>query len=185
MKTLLIGIIYITTVYLTYLLAGLGLLAGIQSLGISEIVYMVAGVLALGFGVLNIKDFFAPKEGYCLEIPINCRPKMKQLIKDISIPGAFILGFFVSLVELPCSGAVYFTILGMLSHSSTFAEALIYLIIYNFVFVLPLIIILLIARGWTEEKATEFRRGNLYRYIRLAMGLLLMFLGIGILAGWF
>ena len=59
LKTLLIGIIYITTVYLTYLLAGLGLLAGIQSLGISEIVYMVAGVLALGFGVLNIKDFFA------------------------------------------------------------------------------------------------------------------------------
>ena len=184
-RTFLIGAIYVITVYATYLLAGLGLLAGVQALGIAEIVFMIAALLAIGFGVLNLKDFFLPNAGYCLEIPMDCRPKMQQMIKDVSIPGAFLLGFFVSLVELPCSGTVYFTILGMLGHSATFTEALMYLGVYNLIFVLPLALILLASSRLTAEKAQEFRQGNLYRYIRLAMGLLLISLGTGMLLGWF
>ena len=61
-----------------------------------------------------------------------------------------VLGVVVSLFELPCTGGVYIAIIAMLSkHVSA---SYLYLLIYNLIFVLPLIIItVLIYKGASPE----------------------------------
>src|SRR3989344_2804719 len=57
-KMLIVGSIYISAVFLTYLAAGFGLLIFIQKLNISNLLSWIVGLLVIGLGVLEIKDFF-------------------------------------------------------------------------------------------------------------------------------
>ncbi|NMB92484.1 MAG: hypothetical protein GYA31_02585 [Parcubacteria group bacterium] len=52
-----------------------------------------------------------------------------------------ILGFLVGLCEFPCSGGIYLATVALLSIKQTFFQGLIYLLLYNLMFVLPLILI--------------------------------------------
>ncbi|MEI8092171.1 MAG: hypothetical protein WCG98_08500 [bacterium] len=79
-----------------------------------------------------------------MEVPFSRRPKMQQIIDRVSSPrGAFIVGIIVSLFLLPCSSGPYFTILGYLSSQSKdlTSRGYIYLIVYNLIFVLPMLAI--------------------------------------------
>ena len=69
-----------------------------------------------------------------------------------SIPTAFLLGALVGICEFPCTGGPYLMILGLLHDQATYFSGLTYLLIYNLIFILPLIIILFIA---TDQKLTE------------------------------
>jgi cytochrome c-type biogenesis protein len=51
----------------------------------------------------------------------------------------------VAITEFPCSGAIYLATLGLISAKATFLKGMGYLIIYNLMFVIPLIIILILA----------------------------------------
>jgi len=87
-----------------------------------------------------------------------------------------LLGIFVVLVELPCTGAPYFAILGLLSQGS-YAQAIPLLLLYNFIFVLPLLIVIAIAYfGTTSEQLEAWRKKN-RAFMRLAVGLFLIALG--------
>ncbi|MEA2003360.1 MAG: hypothetical protein U9O53_00180 [archaeon] len=57
-KMLKIGTVYITAVYITYFLAGFGLLSVIQYAGITKIIFNLATIIAIIFSLINIKDFF-------------------------------------------------------------------------------------------------------------------------------
>jgi cytochrome c biogenesis protein CcdA len=76
-----------------------------------------------------------------------------------------IVGFLVALVEFPCTGGPYVLTLGLLHDNVAFAKVFAYLFFYNIVFVLPLVIILLIAshkqlldkvKGWKKKSGGEF-----------------------------
>ena len=90
---------------------------------------------------------------------------------------SFLLGVFVALVELPCTGAVYLGVLALVSLAGLTANNFLLLVLYNLLFVLPLVVILfLIHRGGQTEKFEMWREK--YRgYMRLTIGLLLIALG--------
>jgi len=51
-------------------------------------------------------------------------------------------GFLVSVLELACTGQIYLPTLIFISHVPELrANALIYLLVYNFMFVIPLIVV--------------------------------------------
>ncbi|MBD3312702.1 hypothetical protein GF352_04590 [archaeon] len=176
-KVLLTGIIYILTVYVTYLLVGIGLLSVVQQPVISNTIYLIAGFVALITGVLNIKDFFHYGAGFTLRIPVSQKGRISRWARKGTIPATIILGFMVSLFELPCTGAVYFAILAMLGQSGAFMTAINYLLLYNLMFVLPLIILLAaIVLGYSVSKAEELKEGT-KDYMKLLSGLLLIGLG--------
>jgi len=179
-KLLVHGLAYIVAVFLTYLIAGLILMPIIGSLGrISTTLYGVIGSIVILFGLLELKDFFWYGKGPSLQLLPGASKRIKMYVNKISgsLFSAFSLGVFVALVELPCTGAVYLAILSIMALSGTNAATIGWLITYNVIFVLPLIVILLaFYKGMTAEQLEAWRTKNRH-YMRLAIGLLLLFLG--------
>jgi len=177
------GLAYIGTVFIVYFLSGLGLLTIVQKSGISEIVFTLAAIVAVAAGLVNIGEALLKREGFSLSIPESQRERISRYIQRASVPSAVILGGLVSVVELPCTGGMYLAILGLLSNRMTFAEGLPYLVLYNLVFVLPLMAILLIVYYGASPGRVDAWREEKRRYVRFIMGSVMLGLGGAMLLG--
>jgi len=172
-----IGLLYISIIYITYFLAGVGLLIFIQRLGISIIVGIIVGILVILLGLIEIKDFFWYGKGFSLTIPPRYVGLIKKWAKKATFPAIVVLGFIVAAVELPCTGGPYLAITTLLSKESNIV-AIYYLLLYNFIFVLPLIIILILAYLGTSVKAMREWKMKHRKWMRLSTGIVLVALGI-------
>lgn len=178
-----VGLVYITTVFIVYFLAGLGLLRALTVFGVAGIIYKVAAVILIFVGLINVKDFFWYGKGFTLAIPESKKPLIEKYVRKASVPAAIILGFLVSAFELPCTGGVYLAILGLLASRGTQLSAVPYLLLYNFIFVLPLFIILgLVYFGVSAKQMEEWRNKN-RKWLRLILGLGSLALGTLMLLG--
>lgn len=177
---LLHGLTYISAVFLTYLVAGLALLPVLSSFHQTSLtLYAIIGALVIIFGLLEIKDFFWYGQGPSLALLPGAASRLKTYVGLISksLPSSFILGVFVALVELPCTGAVYLAVLSMISLSGLSIGNTTLLLLYNVIFVLPLIVILwLFTQGTSVKKIEDWRKRHRAQ-MRLLIGLLLVFLG--------
>jgi len=87
------------------------------------------------------------------------------------------------MVELPCTGGVYLAILGLIGDRMTLPEGIPYLLLYNLIFVIPLILILLVVYwGGTPERMEAYRAGS-RRWVRLLIGVMMVALGAAMLLG--
>jgi len=182
-KALFAGLAFSLSVYIAYLLMGIGLFSAIQAAGLSHIFYAVVSVLAIFVGLLNLKDYLWYGKWFIMEVPRSWRPKMKALIKSVaSVPGAFLMGFVVSLFLLPCTSGPYIVILGLLANVTTKNHAFMLLLLYNFIFILPMLAITLaIYFGIaTTEKVEQWRTSKL-KTLHLIAGIIILLLGIGML----
>ncbi|OGD83287.1 hypothetical protein A2165_03830 [Candidatus Curtissbacteria bacterium RBG_13_40_7] len=165
---------------------GLGLYKALAWGNLPRIFLVFIGLLAIVLGLFNLKDYFwYGKGGFLMEVPMGWRPRLKALISGVTSPGgAFFIGFLVSLFLLPCTSGPYIIILGMLSQKTQFTQALAYLVFYNIIFILPMILITLaVYKGFSLKQAEEFRQKRL-RLLHLIIGLLLIGMGSVVLAGW-
>jgi cytochrome c biogenesis protein CcdA len=185
-KMLIGGLLYTSVVYLTYFVIGLGILKFTVSFGFSTAVYWVAAVIAIGAGLLEIKDFFWYGKGFSLQIIPGGAARIKAYTKYISkvqksrpwlsyiIAG--LLGVFVVLVELPCTGAPYLAILGILGQGDL-ASGIPLLLLYNLIFILPLFVIIgLVYFGKSSSILEDWRKKH-RGVMRLSVGLFLIALG--------
>lgn len=178
-----VGLVYISTVFVVYFLAGFGILKALTVFNVAGAIYKIAGVLLIFVGLLNIKDYFWYGKGFTLAIPESKKPLIQKYIRKASIPAAIILGVLVSAFELPCTGGVYLAVLGLLASHETQLRAVPYLLLYNLIFVLPLFIILgLVYFGYSAQKMEEWRGKN-RKWLRLLLGVGALVLGILILLG--
>ena len=166
-----------------YFVAGLGLLTVVQQIGLTGIVFTFAAVVAIIAGLINIAEVLLKREIFTLAIPVSQKDAIDRYIRKASIPSAIVLGALVSMVELPCTGGIYLAILGLLGDRMTLAEGIPYLLLYNLIFVLPLILILIVMYwGGTPERLETFRAGS-RRWVRLVMGIVMVALGAAMLTG--
>lgn len=186
-----LGGIYIITIYVVYALSGLGLIwfqNKLISRGYAEYIGIAVGVLVIFLGLIEIKDFFWYKKGISLEIPERYKKRLEVMAQNVGLLSIITIGSFVALVELPCTGGPYLVITSILAKSFDF-QALIYLLIYNLIFVTPLIaILLLLYFGASTAKMKKWRASN-RKWMNLSAGLLMIFLGAFLIAyykfGWF
>jgi cytochrome c biogenesis protein CcdA len=176
-KLLITGIIYVTAVYITYFLAGIGLLTVIHKLQIAQMVGIMAGFLVIFLGFVEIKDFFWYGRGFSLTIPKSQIDRIKKHTENATIPGAIILGIIVSAVELPCTGGPYLAITTILAKKFDLT-AVLYLLLYNFIFVLPLLVIICLAYLGTSALDIKNWKNKYRKWMRLATGLLMIGLGV-------
>ena len=172
------GLMYVLAVFVTYVLAGFGILYFLSSvpLYISEYISILVGSLIIIAGLIEIKDFFWYGQGITLAIPPERAKQIHEMTKKITLPGVIFLGIFVAGVELPCTGAPYLAILLLLSQNFNFV-AFLMLILYNIIFILPLIVILLMVYfGVKIQNIKKWKQSN-RTYMRLATGIVLIFLG--------
>ncbi len=184
------GFAFALGIFIFYLIIGLLLLMGIKAAvaltGLSNAyIYGAFGVFAILLGLLNLKDYFSyGSMGFVMEVPRSWRPKMLATIeknvlgKIASIPGAFIAGVLVTAFLLPCITGPYF-LAGSLLKSLPLGIASIWLVYYNLLFILPMLVITaLVYFSFTSvEKASAFREKNIKK-LHLIAGLLLILVGI-------
>jgi cytochrome c biogenesis protein CcdA len=164
---------------------GLGIYKALEIGGISGMFYRAVGWLAILIGLFNLKDFFWYGRGILMEVPVSWRPKMKSIIRSVTTPlGAFGIGFVVSLFLLPCTSGPYIVILGMLAKNSLDMKAVADLVLYNLIFVSPMVLITLaVYAGYDPDKAEEIRQKRL-KTLHLITGIVMVLMGFVIVAGW-
>ena len=98
-----------------------------------------------------------------LQLPDFLKKRIHKVIREKTkaknyIIAALCAGFIISLLELACTGQVYFpTIIFMTSVPSLHFMAKFYLILYNLMFITPLVIIFLIVYyGISSLQLTDF-----------------------------
>lgn len=177
-RLLLLGSLYIFAIFLTYLAAGLGLVYFFSTvpLAITEYISIIVGLFIITAGLIEIKDFFWYGRGLSLGIPPSLAKKIHSFASNTTIPGVILLGVFVAGVELPCTGAPYLAIITVLSRYFDFTAFLL-LVLYNIVFVLPLIIILIMVAAGTKVHEVKKWKQEARGVMRLLIGLLLVGLG--------
>lgn len=181
-EVLMVGSVYIAAVFCFYLLSGIGLFTFVHITGISSLIATGAAIIAIVLGLVNVIDAAWKKEGFVLAIPESRKPVIDRYIKTATLPAAFVLGVLVGIFELPCTGGIYLAILGLMSNSLTMSQGLPYLVLYNFIFILPLILILAIVLfGIPPERVNSWRLEN-RRMLRLLVGIAMIFVGVVILA---
>jgi len=149
------------------------------------IISLLAGVIAIIFGIINIKDFFFFKKGPSVVISDKQKSKltiqMRKIIKITSVPTLFfstvILAISANTVELLCSFYLPFIYTGTIlpQYNLGAAEQYLYLIFYNIVYVIPLIIIvsiMVVTLG--RWKLSEFQG----RVLKLFSGIMILSLGL-------
>ena len=183
-KALKAGLAFAASIFISYFLMGLGLYTALGRVGLPEAVMKMIGWLAVVLGLLNLKDWLWYGKGFLMEVPMSWRPTLKKLIRSVTSPlGAFMIGFLVSLFLLPCTSGPYIVILGMLAEKTLQVKAIGYLMLYNLVFVSPMVLITwLVYKGFDPEKAERLRKKHL-KNLHLIAGIILIGMGVVILSG--
>jgi cytochrome c biogenesis protein CcdA len=178
-----VGLIYILMIYLAYLLIGLGLVHAFIFSGQEHLMAKISAYLVILLGLVNIKDYFWYGKGFSLSPKINTG-FYKKWIHKLTIPSVMLVGFLVGLCTFPCSGGIYVAIIGMLSAKTTYISGLYYILFYNFMFVLPLIITLFFLTNRRTLGYISRWEAAHKRKLKLIMGIVMISLGIAILV-WF
>lgn len=164
------GSFYILSIYLTYYLVGLGILRTFHLFGIHNFVGWIAATLLLIIGLFELKQYFFPSLYIPILSPVFGRCHAPRFNKKITVASALVSGFFIGLCAFPCAGAIYLATISMLSIKATFWAGVGYLTVYNFMFVLPIIIVLIIAANRKVlKKIGEWHEKNM-KYFGLFMG---------------
>lgn len=181
------GLAFISAIFISYFLMGIGLFAAIQAAGVQRNFIIVVSCLAILVGLWNMKDFFAYGKWFSIEIPKRWRPTVKRLTTSVvSVPGAFVAGILNSLFLLPCSSGPYIAILALLANNASRSEGVVYLLFYNLIFILPLVGITLAVRfGYTTTARAERWRSASLGKLHLAAGAVMFLLGGGMLTAVF
>lgn len=174
------GLTYVISIYITYLLIGLGLLRA-GTLFTSYPVSKVGAVLVIFFGLMNIKEYYWPNSPFSIRIPLKIRAVVSKYAYQATIASAVIVGILIGLYEFPCSGAIYLAVISMLSSKTSFATGLSYLLLYNLMFILPLIAIFVAATNKiTTEKYINLQEKH-GRKLHLVLAVAMIVLGLFIL----
>ncbi|MBK5105242.1 MAG: hypothetical protein JJE42_13420 [Burkholderiales bacterium] len=168
-SVLTIGSAYIFGIFMVYLLIGLGLLQTLHIFDTPHFMAKVGASLLLLLGTINIANELFPKFPVRLAIPHFAHHKIAVLMEKASVPTAVALGGLVGLCEFPCTGGPYLMVLGLLHDQVTYYTGVSYLFLYNLIFILPLVLILLIAsdqallakvQAWQQSEKKAMRWGG-------------------------
>jgi cytochrome c-type biogenesis protein len=182
-SVLTIGGSYIFGIFFVYLLIGFGLLQTMHLFDTPHFMAKVGAALLIVLGLINIANEFVPAFPVKLAIPHAAHHKMAVLMQRASIPTALVLGGLVGLCEFPCTGGPYLLVLGLLHDQVTYYTGASYLVLYNLIFVAPLVLILLIAsdravlgkvQEWQQNRKKSMRWGG--GAAMIALGVAIFFL---------
>jgi len=170
-EVLAVGLTFSATVFITYLLLGIGafelLNVLIQNMWAKLIIRWSAVALAGIVGIISIADALRFKKSgdakdIKLQLPKSVKLRIHKIITENMtgkrlIIGTVITGFLVTLLEAVCTGQVYLPTIAMMAQSSsggaTRLIGWLYLIMYNFIFVVPLLAVMVAAyygMKWTS-----------------------------------
>lgn len=190
-EMLIAGGAFTFAVFTTYLLLGLGTLSFMNFLnkfsGVATCVYLIAALLTFGLAGLSLYDAIKAKQGKTkeifLQLPLVLKQRIHKVIREQTrtsgvIAGAIVIGFFISALELVCTGQVYLPTLTFVSGIEEIrSSAIVYLLLYNLMFIVPLLVVFgCVYWGTTSEELGGVLQQHLVT-VKVAIGILLFGLG--------
>jgi len=153
------GGVYILAIAIVYTFIGLGALKTLTFFNVPNIMAKIGALILLLYSIIGLINEFFLNFPIKLKIPESSHLTLAKVINKGSIFAFFFLGTLVALFEFPCTGGPYLFVLTLLYDYATFWKGFWYLIIYNLIFVLPLILILLFATNKVmAEKIDKLRK---------------------------
>ena len=152
------GAVYIGSVFLSYLMVGVG--ATLLFITLPTVPHFLARIAAAGMlviGIANIINYFRPDT-----IPLKMESashaistRAVQFMKVGGVPAVFAAGILIGFHNFPCActGGVYMTFLSLIADSPLKIP---YLLAYNVVFIIPLTAILLVSSS--RQAIVQFRK---------------------------
>ncbi len=148
-----------------------------------SVITTIAGAIALVMAVINIKDYFFFKQGVSLTISDKAQAslisRMRGLIRTGSmgglILGTVVLAVMANMYELLCTAGfpMVFTRALTLQQLPT-AQYYFYLVLYNVIYVIPLLVIVLVFSSTLGSRKLTEQEGRL---LKLVSGLMMLGLG--------
>lgn len=178
------GIVYISAIFLAYMLIGFGIMKAILFSNSPHFMAQLGAWLVIVLGIINLINHFFPKFPIKLRIPTASKGTLQKWMYKATLPAAFVLGFLVGLCTFPCSGGIYVAIIGLLASETTYMSGVGYLFVYNVMFIMPLVIILLLSSNkYSVDKITKLEQSK-SKVMKLFSALVMIALGVIILI-WF
>jgi cytochrome c-type biogenesis protein len=181
-RVILLGSIYVAAVFLTYLTLGVGVLQVGRVFTGSHLPSRIGALAAVLLGLWMLKDVFLPDVGPRLEAPHALTRRAHAVARRATIPGLVVGGVLIGLCTVPCSGAVYLAVLSLLAAQEQGVTAYGYLVVYNLLFVLPLVAILFAASSRPVLARLARWQERHRERVRFAIGSGVVVLGLGLLA---
>jgi cytochrome c biogenesis protein CcdA len=187
------GIIFTFGVFIAYLIAGMGLMAGFRQLSgfplITKGIYLVIAMFAFILGIISLYDYVLFRRGQIskmkLQLPMALKKRIHGIIRKqtrsskAGFIGTFVLGFVIAGTEVVCTGQLYLPTIGyIMTIPKLRVYAFFNLVLYNIMFIIPLSAIFVAAFfGVTSEKmalVTKEHTGT----VKLLTAIL--FIGLGV-----
>lgn len=192
-KILISGIVYVSVVFITYYLVGLGFFEAFRGLQafrvVSKIFHHIITAALFVLAGLSLYDFLKARRGkegeMLLKLPAFLQNSIRKNIRAQTkgfriLIGSVVLGFLISLFELACTGQVYIPVIAyMVQTGSKRTVGMGLLSIYNIGFILPLtIIFILVYKGIGSQKIGNALKN---RIPAVKLGFVVMFIIFGVL----
>jgi len=195
-EILAVGAAFTLGVFLAYLAVGLGFYKVLGMLGdllatLGRWVYGLTAVLCAGLAIFSFTDYLKARRGEIEDMSLNLPHAMRKRINAVIrkgrttetyVAGAFVTGLVVSFLELACTGQVYLpTIIFVTSVPELRTRAVLYLVLYNLLFVFPLIVVFILAYyGTSSKELTRFLQRNA---ATVKLGMVLLFASLALWLG--
>jgi cytochrome c biogenesis protein CcdA/thiol-disulfide isomerase/thioredoxin len=187
-EILAVGLAFTLGVFLAYLAVGLGFYEVLDLLGgllttLGRWVYGLTALMCAVLAVFSFLDFLKARRGeigdMSLNLPHSLRMRINAVIRRgrgsrAFVAGSFVTGIVVSFLELACTGQVYLpTIVFVMSRPELRVRALMFLLLYNLLFIVPLVVVFILAYYGTGSK--QLTRFLQQRAATLKLGMALLF----------
>ncbi|MFW5802814.1 MAG: cytochrome c biogenesis CcdA family protein [Verrucomicrobiota bacterium] len=192
---LLTGGAFCVATFLTYFAIGFGLLSVLDSLaGIGFLQLIVEGTMVLVLGVLAVLSFgdawrysrTGRADAVMLKLPERGQRLVRRVVRSQFrrrnlLAGGFVAGAVVTAVESVCTGQVYVpTLVYLLRVRQATGPALGYLVLYNLMFLIPLVLAFGLAyAGLETDRFLRFSRQNVV-VAKILLGILFVILAVAI-----
>ncbi|MCQ2410195.1 MAG: hypothetical protein MJ053_01315 [Elusimicrobiaceae bacterium] len=182
-EIIVVGTAYCAAVFCAYLLLGIGVFKFLYALrGFAYVIktfYILTAGLCLLFFVLALYDFYVylktkKSDGMILQLSLSNKTRIHKImgffLRDKGNKSlwrltlcALAVGFGVSLVEAVCTGQVYVPTCVLIMQDPAFRVcAVFYLIVYNLMFILPLVAVFVLALlGCESKRFNDFLKNHL------------------------
>ncbi|NOR70177.1 MAG: hypothetical protein GQ532_10900 [Methylomarinum sp.] len=138
----------------------------------------IAGLIAIGFGLINIKDYFFFKQGISLSLSDSARSRLFTKIRKLTQSGNWLTMIIATIVlaiaansyELLCTAGlpmVYTRVLTLNELSSI--QYYLYLAFYNVIYIIPLLLIVVMFTLTLGSKKISEKAGRLLKFLSGSM----------------
>lgn len=179
---ILFGLSYLSAIFVTYFLIGLGFLKAFHLFGVHGFFGYAAGIILIIVGLVHLFPQFVNKIPLLnwinrCHIPINTT---EQLEKGVLLAG-LTMGFLIGLCTVPCAGGIYLGAIGLLATKTSYWQGVWRIFIFNLGFILPLLTIFIISSRQKFLKILERINIKISSFSTYAISLIMILMGIGLL----